>query len=176
MTSADLLTDLLMRGWLGGANTENPLSSVPMDSVNVTQRPTAFSKGPAWRCDALVTNLPETTSLFENSSKVYPAMTTEHNCEYVRRYYGVPAEIGVRVVVRGKPGIIASDRGHYIGVNFDHHKPGHISNVHPTDEVQYGEMGTIRQMTRSQRRYVEYLRVAECFQSFRHYLTYIQNR
>jgi hypothetical protein len=39
--------------------------------------------------------------------------------EYVCRTYGVPAEIGRRVIVYGKPGIIAEDRGHYIGVNFD---------------------------------------------------------
>lgn len=45
------------------------------------------------------------------------------NCEYVRAHYNVPAEIGRRVVVDGKPGIITSDRGHYIGVNFDADKP-----------------------------------------------------
>jgi hypothetical protein len=41
------------------------------------------------------------------------------DCEYARVYYGVPACIGRRVTVDGKPGIIAEDRGHYIGVNFD---------------------------------------------------------
>lgn len=97
------------------------------------------------------------------------------SCEYVRQYYGVPAGIGIRVIVGGKPGIIAADRGHYIGVNFDHHKPGRISNVHPTDDIQYGEPGKIRQMTRSQRRYADYLAVAECFDSFRHYLAYLKN-
>ena len=79
------------------------------------------------------------------------------NCEYVRNYYGVPAEIGRRVVVQGKPGIIAADRGNYIGVNFDSDKPGDILNAHPTSDVQYLEMGKIREMTRSQRRYREYL-------------------
>lgn len=98
----------------------------------------------------------------------------DEDCGYVRKYYGVPARVGMLVVVGGKPGIIAADRGHYIGVNFDHHKPGHICNVHPTDDVQYGEMGKIRQMTRSQRRYAEYLNVAECFESFRSYLAYIK--
>lgn len=96
------------------------------------------------------------------------------SCRYVRENYGVPAAIGIRVIVGGKPGIIAADRGHYIGVNFDHHKPGHISNCHPTADVQYGEPGKIRPMTRAQRRYAEYLEVADCFDSFRHYLAYIQ--
>ncbi len=79
-------------------------------------------------------------------------------CEYVREYYGVPAEIGRRVVVGGKPGIIAEDRGHYIGVNLDQDKPGVVCNVHPTDDVEYLEIGVIRKMTRSQQRYRDYLR------------------
>ena len=93
-------------------------------------------------------------------------------CEYAKQHYGVPAEIGRRVVVNGKPGIIAVDRGHYIGVNFDTDKPGVIRNAHPTWEVQYGEMGKVRQMTRSQQRYAEYCEVSDCFDSFAHYLTY----
>lgn len=72
------------------------------------------------------------------------------SCEYVREHYGVPATIGRRVVINGQPGIIAADRGHYIGVNFDADKPGVISNAHPTWEVHYGEMGQVRPMTRSQ--------------------------
>lgn len=79
------------------------------------------------------------------------------NCEYVRQMYGVPARIGVRVIVSGKPGIIAEDRGHYIGVNFDVDKPGVVHNAHPTSNVIYGEMGTIRKMTRSQARYQKFL-------------------
>lgn len=35
--------------------------------------------------------------------------------EYIRRYYGVPAEIGRRVRIDGKEGVIAEDRGAYIG-------------------------------------------------------------
>lgn len=77
--------------------------------------------------------------------------------QYVRDYYGVPAQLGRRVVVYGRPGVIAADRGHYIGVNFDADKPGVIRNAHPTDRVEYGEMGQIRPMTRSQRRYEAFL-------------------
>ena len=68
------------------------------------------------------------------------------NCEYVKQNYGVPAEIGRRVAVYGKPGIIAEDRGHYIGVNFDADKPGVIKNAHPTSEVEYHDMGEIRKV------------------------------
>lgn len=80
------------------------------------------------------------------------------SCEYVRQYYKVPAEIGRRIVFRGKPGVIAADRGNYIGVNFDSDEPGIIHNVHPTDGVEYGEMGAVRikKMTRSQVRYQKY--------------------
>ncbi len=77
--------------------------------------------------------------------------------EYVRQHYGVPAALGRRVEVYGKPGVIAADRGHYIGVNFDADKPGVIRNAHPTSEVKYLEMGEVRPMTRSQRRYEAFL-------------------
>jgi len=88
------------------------------------------------------------------------------NCEYVREYYGVPAVLGRRVVVSGKPGIIAEDRGHYIGVNFDHDKPGDISNCHPTWEVEYLDIGEIRKPTRSQQRYKRHLEYGDSFESF----------
>lgn len=91
---------------------------------------------------------------------------------YAKQHYGVPADIGRRVVVDGKPGIIAADRGHYLGVNFDHHKPGHISNCHPTWRVEYQGMGTIRPMSRSQSRYQRYLDVGECFDSFMDFCRY----
>ena len=98
------------------------------------------------------------------------------NCEYVRKYYGVPACIGRRVVCYGKPGIIAEDRGNYIGVNLDEHKPGVVRNYHPVDGIVYGEMGVVRKMTRSQARYQRYLRVGECFEDFRGFLAYDATR
>lgn len=88
------------------------------------------------------------------------------SCEYVREHYGVPACIGRRVTVNGKSGIIAEDRGHYIGVNFDECKPGVVMNAHPTWEVVYGDMGKLRKMTRAQERYARYRDVSECFDSF----------
>lgn len=50
------------------------------------------------------------------------------SCEYAREYYRVPAEIGRRVVVNGRAGIIAADRRHYIGVSFDDDQPGVVCN------------------------------------------------
>ena len=78
------------------------------------------------------------------------------NCQYVKDYYGVPACIGRRVVAYGKPGIIAEDRGNYIGINLDSDRPGEVNNYHPVDGIEYGEMGKVRPMTRAQRRYREY--------------------
>lgn len=86
--------------------------------------------------------------------------------EYVRTHYGVPADIGVRVEVYGKPGIIAEDHGHYIGVNFDSDKPGRILPCHPTDGVKYGGIGTIRKPSKSRARYLRYLEYGEMFDSF----------
>lgn len=88
------------------------------------------------------------------------------SCEYVRNHYGVPAAIGRRVVVNGRPGVIAMDRGNYIGVNFDNDKPGHIQNAHPTWKVTYGEMGKVRKPSRSQARYQRWLEFGDGFNSF----------
>lgn len=93
-------------------------------------------------------------------------------CKYVRDYYDVPACIGRRVKVYGKPGIIAADRGHYIGVNFDADKPGVISNAHPTDKVEYLDIGKVRKPTASQARYQRYLEIGDCFEDFKHFLAY----
>lgn len=91
-------------------------------------------------------------------------------CKYVCDYYGVPAEIGRRVIVNGRHGIIAEDCGHYIGVNFDDDKAGVISHCHPTWEATYGEMGSIRQLTAKQRKSKErgqrWREYGECFNSF----------
>ncbi len=83
---------------------------------------------------------------------------TPQDCEYVRTFYNVPACIGRRVTVYGKPGVIAEDRGHYIGVNFDADKPGAVHNCHPTDGVEYLGIGTVRKLTRSQQNYRDYVR------------------
>lgn len=88
------------------------------------------------------------------------------NCQYVRDYYKVPAEIGRRVVVNGVPGVIAEDMGHHIGVLFDSDKPGCISPCHPTWRVEYLGMGKVRKMTKAQRRYRRYLEYGDCFDSF----------
>ena len=92
------------------------------------------------------------------------------SCPYVKQAYGVPADIGRRVVIDGEPGIIAADRGQYIGVNFDADKPGNIKNAHPTWRVEYQDMGKVRPMTKGQRRYSEYLDVADLYENFSHFL------
>lgn len=89
---------------------------------------------------------------------------------YAQEHYGVPACLGRRVIVDGKPGTIAQDRGQYIGVNFDHDKPGVIRNAHPTWRVQYEGMGKVRPMTRAQRRYRHWLVLRDSFKNFRDFL------
>ena len=88
------------------------------------------------------------------------------DCEYAREHYGVPACIGRRVVVCGKPGVIAKDNGHYLGINFDEGKSGLIKNAHPTYKVEYLGMGEVRKMTRSKRRYQGYLEFGDSFGGF----------
>lgn len=65
---------------------------------------------------------------------------SNYSRDYVRRHYGVPAEIGRRVIANGEPGVIMADRGHYIGVVLDEDPKKRINNYHPTHEMQYGEM------------------------------------
>jgi len=88
------------------------------------------------------------------------------SCEYVQQYYKVPACIGRRVEVNGRAGVIAQDRGHHIGVNFDDEKPAAISPCHPTWEVKYLGIGKVRKITRSQKRYRRWLEYGDCFNSF----------
>lgn len=91
-------------------------------------------------------------------------------CEYVRDNYGVPAELGRRVTIYGKPGVIAADRGHYIGVVFDGDKSHHISNCHPTDGVEYGEIRPLPVMSRAQKNYCEFLQADWFWGSFAEWL------
>ena len=89
------------------------------------------------------------------------------NCNYVVQYDGVPACVGRRVIAYGKPGIIAEDRGHYIGILLDSDKPTSVNNYHPTDGIEYlDEIGKVRKPSRYQARYRRYLSYGDCFDSF----------
>ena len=89
------------------------------------------------------------------------------NCEYVKEHYGVPSCIGRRVIAYGKPGIIAEDRGNYIGILLDSGKPGNVNNYHPTDGIKYlNEMGLVRKPSRYQARYQRYLEYGDGFNTF----------
>ena len=90
--------------------------------------------------------------------------------EYIRKYYAVPAERGRRVEIDGKPGVIACDIGHYIGVLMDENKPTCILPYHPVSKVKYLGMGDVRSMTRSQQRYRNFLAVADVYENFGEYL------
>lgn len=77
---------------------------------------------------------------------------------------------GRAVEYKGRGGIIYEDGGNYIAVNFDDQKPGIISFVHPTDpDLKYLEMSKIRPMTRSQKRYQDYIK-ADTTLTFSEYL------
>jgi hypothetical protein len=67
-------------------------------------------------------------------------IAVSQDCAYVRHHYRVPAEIGRRVIANGEPGVILTDRGHYIGVVLDSDPKKRIRNYHPTWEMQYGDM------------------------------------
>jgi hypothetical protein len=75
-------------------------------------------------------------------------------CKYIKEHYGVPADIGRRIKINGVAGIIAEDRGYYLGVSFDCDKPGVIKNVHPAWKVEYMGMGIIRRCGRQGSDYI----------------------
>lgn len=58
------------------------------------------------------------------------------SAEYVRSYYGVNYRQGDRVWVDGRPGVIVSFPGQYIGVRFDGER--RTSRCHPTWRVERG--------------------------------------
>ena len=63
--------------------------------------------------------------------------TREPRYAYIRRFYGVDPRVGQRITHYGNPGVIVRPVGdpRYLRVRFDGRK--HLSNVHPTDEVDY---------------------------------------
>lgn len=89
------------------------------------------------------------------------------SCDYVRKHYGVPAHIGRRVIAYVKPGVIALDRGNYIGIFLDCDKPGNVNNYHPVDGIVYlEEVGKVRKPSQSPARYTRYIEYADMFDSF----------
>lgn len=90
--------------------------------------------------------------------------------EYVKNHYGVPACVGRKVMAYGKPGVIAEDLGHHIGILLDEDKPGNVNPYHPVDGIVYLGMGKVRKITRSQKRYQLFLEVGDMYDDFEHFL------
>lgn len=86
--------------------------------------------------------------------------------EYINKTYGLNVKINQRVIVDGKGGIIISDKGHYLGVNFDKDKAGVISQCHPTWNIEYLGIGKPRKLTKSQERGRRWLECGDMFESF----------
>lgn len=60
--------------------------------------------------------------------------------EYIRKYYGVPAERGRQVRCYGELGVITNAAGHYLCVVIEGDKSEEERLYHPTDQVEYGEI------------------------------------
>ena len=70
------------------------------------------------------------------------ALPNKPDCyEYVRRWYGVPAYIGVRVKAQGRDGVLVKARdGQYVDILFDDDKRA-SGPFHPTDGIEYKPVG-----------------------------------
>ncbi len=93
------------------------------------------------------------------------------DCEYVKNYYGVPCDIGRRILYHQEYGTIYEDGGNYTRVNFDKDKPGECKNIHPTDPalIYTDNFIELRKLSKSQQRYQNYLN-SEYPDSFADYL------
>ena len=69
-------------------------------------------------------------------------MSKPDSYDYVRRYYGVPAYVGVRVSYLDKQGVIVAPRhgGQYVDIHFDGDKRP-SGPYHPTDGIVYQPVG-----------------------------------
>lgn len=76
--------------------------------------------------------------------------------EYINQTYGVNACVGRRVIANGKSGVIIGTNNAHITVNLDEDKPCVKTYWHPTWQMQYLDLGTVRKMTAGQKRYQEY--------------------
>lgn len=81
--------------------------------------------------------------------------------EYIRGYYGVPAEYNREVVVEGRKGVITEDKGSYIGVIFYDKPTIDAVGCHPIWEVEYldtfnHEPPKVKNY-KAKRRYADYL-------------------
>lgn len=91
--------------------------------------------------------------------------------EYVNQYYRINACTGRRVIAYGEPGVIAQDKGNYIGILLDKDEPGDIEPYHPIDGIEYlDEVVAVRQLParkrKSKERYKRFLEYGDCFESF----------
>lgn len=76
--------------------------------------------------------------------------------DYIKQHYAVPADIGRVIHFQGRQGVIVGANNATLKVNFDDAKPNKYEYLHPTWNVEYGEMCKIRPLTASQKRYQEW--------------------
>jgi hypothetical protein len=60
--------------------------------------------------------------------------------DYIRKHYGVPADIGRKITFEGQTGVIVGYNGANLKVNFDDAKPNKSEYLHPTWYVEYGDV------------------------------------
>lgn len=93
--------------------------------------------------------------------------------KYIKKYYGVNADMYREVVVDGKKGVIAEDMGTYIGVYFYDKLTEDPMPCHPTWKVEYLDSFNHKppfiKLSRSQKRYRDF-KSADMGISFKEYL------
>lgn len=96
--------------------------------------------------------------------------------EYIKKNYGVNPELGMRVEINGRGGVIIKDLGSHIGVNFDDNKLGVCLRCHPTWEVKYfDEIVKIRKPKKSSSRFADFIS-SDTGWTFKEWLKYKEYR
>jgi hypothetical protein len=95
---------------------------------------------------------------------------------YIKREYGINPEIGMRVEINGRGGVIIEDCGPYIGVNFNDDKPGECVSCHPISGVTYfDEIVKIRKPKKSSSRFADFIS-SDIGWTFKEWLKYKEYR
>lgn len=66
-------------------------------------------------------------------------MTAQHNYEYIRRTYGVPARRNAPVKYKGRLGKVTSTYQQYIHIKFEGEKKRSPNVFHPTSDIEWLE-------------------------------------
>ncbi len=80
--------------------------------------------------------------------------------DWINKYYKLDVKVGLEVEREGKRGVVVEDMGNYVGVIMED-RPNQVRPYHPTDLVYGGMAKRVPKISRSAKRYQEYINISE---------------